>query len=118
MEKTNKELEVFSAILIEQYIRLMTAAVYHRSEKQIIGADFKISPENYAKMRQDASQTSLLGLELTYNEEQNILHATPDAEFLEEFENNIMRDVALKFYDTNMHRYKSYILLQEKNPPH
>lgn len=113
MAETDKTLEVFSAILIEQYIRLMTAAVYHRSEKQIIGADFKISPENYTQMLQDASQTSLLGLELTYDEKQNILHATPDAEFLEEFENNIMRDFALKYYDENMNRYKNYILLQE-----
>ena len=113
MAETDKTLEVFSAILIEQYIRLMTAAVYHRSEKQTVGANFKISAENYAKMREDESQTSLIGLDLKYDEQQNLLHVTPDAEFLEEFENNIMRDVALKFYDTNMHRYASYILLQE-----
>lgn len=113
MNDADSELKVFSAILMQQYIRLMTAALYHRSEKQIIGASFKISAQNYAKMREDESQTSLIGLDLKYDEQQNLLHATPDAEFLEEFENNIMRDVALKFYDTNMHRYASYILLQE-----
>lgn len=113
MNDADSELKVFSAILMQQYIRLMTAALYHRSEKKVIGASFKISAQNYAKMREDESQTSLIGLDLKYDEQQNLLHATPDAEFLEEFENNIMRDVALKFYDTNMHRYKSYVLLQE-----
>ena len=113
MSELDSELGVFSEILVQQYIRLMTAAVYHRSDKKIIGAKFKISSQNYIQMMQEPVKASLIGLDLQYDEANEILSVVPDAEFLEEFENNIMHDVALKFYDTYRQRYASYILLQE-----
>ncbi len=114
MDIPSGELQVFSAILVQQYIRLMTAAVYHKSEKNIRETKFKISPENYRAMKNDPSQTSLLGLALEYNEDKGILKVQPDDEFFEEFENNIMHDVALKYYEYNKTRYASYILLIEE----
>lgn len=109
MEQVKGQLEVFSAILLQQYIRLLTAAVYHRSEKAIKETKFKITPEIYKQLREEPLQTSLLGLNLNYDEKAQILTVVPDAEFLEEFTNNIMRDVALQYADIYKCRYAKFI---------
>lgn len=110
MEEVQGELEVFAGILLQQYIRMFTAATYIRSEKAIKTAKFKIEPEVYAQLRAEPLQTSLLGLDLDYDAATQVLTATPDAEFLEEFTNNIMRDVALQYADTYKNRYAKFIL--------
>lgn len=111
MEQVKGQLEVFSAILLQQYIRLMTAAVYHRPENTHPKAEFRIASEIYAKLCEEPLQTSLLGLTLDYDATTQILTATPDNEFIEEFTNNIMRDVALQYADIYKNRYSKFILL-------
>jgi len=115
MEEVKGQLEVFSAILLQQYIRLMTAAAYHRSEKTVNKTKFKIVPEVYHKLRDEPLQTSLLGLKLDYDDTQQVLTAAADAEFLEEFDNNIMRDVALQYADLYKTRYAAFISLYDEN---
>lgn len=109
MEQVEGKLEVFSAILLQQYIRLQTAAAYYRAQKNMVAAKFKLSADVYAKMCAEPLQTSLLGLQLVYDENAQILTVTPDEEFLQEFENNIMRDVALQYADTYNERYAAFI---------
>ncbi len=109
MEDVQGELEVFAGILLQQYIRMFVAAVCIRAEDSTKVAKFKIAPEVYAKLREEPLQTSLLGLNLDYDASVQILTVTPDAEFLEEFTNNIMRDVALQYADTYKNRYAKFI---------
>ena len=115
MEKVQGKLEVFSAILFQQYIRLLTAAVYHRSDKVERTAKFMVAPDIYAKILQDESQTSLLGLTLVYDDKLQILTVSADDEFCEEFDNNIMRDVALEYAELYKNRYADFISFCEDN---
>ena len=49
MEKPETELEVFSALSLLEYVRLMTAAHYIEKGKDAGAARFKISSENFEK---------------------------------------------------------------------
>ena len=109
MEEVKGQLEVFSAILLQQYIRLQTAAVCQCAEKICQEAKFKIAPDVYEKMVAEPLQTALLGLQLNYDTITQILTVVPDDEFLAEFTNNIMRDVALQYVDAYKNRYEKYI---------
>ena len=60
-------------------------------------------------MIEEPLQTSLLGLQLNYDAATQILTVVPDDEFIAEFENNIMRDVALQYADAYKNRYEKYI---------
>ena len=50
MEHPETELEVFSPLSIQEYIRLMTAAHYINLGADSGAARFSIAPENFAKM--------------------------------------------------------------------
>lgn len=113
MEAPDKELEVFSAILLHQYIRLAVAALYHQSGGEKKAFCFKINAENYEKMMAEPLQTALLNLDLKYDAEKEILTVTPNAEFIEQYENAIMEDVAEKFMTNYQHRYDKFIHLAE-----
>ena len=52
MEAPTEKLEVFSSILLQEYIRLMTAADYvSHEEKGVKGTKFAISDKNFAFSR-------------------------------------------------------------------
>lgn len=109
MEKAEGELEVFSSILMQQYIRLMVAAAYHQSEGRQTTFSFAINPANYELMMQEPLQTALLNLELFYDKEAEKLNVTPNSEFIEQYQNAIMKDVAEKYFANYAHRYERYI---------
>ena len=60
MEAPTEELEVFSSILLQEYIRLMTAADYVKHENNLSGAKFAVSEDNYKKMMEEPLQTALI----------------------------------------------------------
>ena len=109
MEKVDGELEVFSSILMQEYIRLMTAAAYHQSEGRQSTFVFDIAPSDYEKMRAEPLQTALLGLTLEYDAANSRLNVTPEAEFIEQYQNAIMKDVAEKYFTNYAHRYDKFI---------
>ena len=106
--------EDFDSILIQNYIRFETAARHIRNleagqtEASTI-CRFQISPENYAKLQNCETSAPLLGLTISYNENQSILTAEPDDKFLETYQNAIMRDVALKQSENCKIRYSKFI---------
>ena len=55
----------------------------------------------------------MLNLDLKYDAEKEILTVTPNAEFIEQYENAIMEDVAEKFMTNYQHRYDKFIHLAE-----
>ena len=132
MEAPTEELEVFSSILLQEYIRLMTAADYIKHENNLSGAKFAISDENYKKMMEDLSgakfaisdenykkmmeeplQTALIGLNVQFAGE--VLTAVPSEDFLKQYENKIMKEVVLMFWDNYKNRYAKFIKIIEEN---
>lgn len=111
MEAPTDELEVFSSILIQEYIRLMTAADYVSHEGQINGTKFTISAENYKKMMEEPLQTALIGISLQFSD--GILTATPTEDFLKQYENKIMKEVVLMFQNNYKNRYAKFISVIE-----
>ena len=109
MEKVDGQLEVFSSILMQEYIRLMTAAAYHQSEGQQTVFGFDIAPNDYEQMMAEPLQTALLGLTLEYDAVNGRLNVTPNAEFIEQYQNAIMKDVAEKYFTNYAHRYDKFI---------
>ncbi len=109
MEKVDSPLEMFSSILIQQYIRLMTAAAYHQSEGKQNVFSFIMEPADYEQMISEPLQTALLNLDLQYDAESKRLDVTPNAEFIEQYQNAIMQDVAEKYFANYAHRYDRYI---------
>ena len=113
MEAPKSELEVFSSILLQEYIRLMTAADYVRHENNLSGVKFAISEENYAKMMAEPLQTALIGLDLQFVDD--VLTVVPSEDFLKQYENKIMKEVVLMFWDNYKNRYAKFIKIIEEN---
>lgn len=109
MEKVDGPLEVFSSILIQQYIRLMTAAAYNQSEGKKHVFSFAMAPADYEQMISEPLQTALLNLDLQYDAASKQLNVTPNDEFIEQYQNAIMQDVAEKYFANYAHRYDKYI---------
>ena len=113
MEAPQNELEVFSAILIQEYIRLMTVADCIKHEGESKGAKFAINDENYKKIIQEPLQTALLGLELNYAN--GVLSVIPSQDLMKQYENKIMKEMALMYWDNYGKRYAKYITIIEEN---
>ena len=112
-EEVKGELEVFSALLLQNYIRIITAALYIKHENKLNGVSFKISKDNFAEMNATEIQAPLIGLNIQYNPDNEMLTSVPNEDFLKLYENKIMRDVTLKFYDDYRERYVKFICLIE-----
>lgn len=113
MENPELPLETFSAISLMEYIRLMTAAHLINHDKDT-NASFKISAEDYKKILAEPLQTPLIGLSLSYNEQNAILTVTPESDFLPQYENKIMKEVVQTFYENYKKRYIRWLIIQEK----
>lgn len=111
MESPKTELEIFSSILLQEYVRLMTVADYIKRAEDFKCARFRIKSEDYDKMMQEPLQTALIGLELSFAAD--VLTVVPDAELLKQYDNKIMREVALMFWDNYKNRYAGYINIIE-----
>lgn len=109
MEAPQEQLQVFSAILLHQYIRLMVAATYFQSGGKQKICRFAINATNYEQMRNEPLQTALLNLDLNYDTKTEILSVTPNDEFIEQYSNAIMEDVSEKFFTNYGHRYDKFI---------
>lgn len=101
--------ESFSPILIEEYIRLMTAAHYIRSEDKSGSIQFKIAPDDFKAVQECHIQAPLIGLTLQYDESNGILTVTGSEEFVQMYENKIQEEVALNFEIVNKQRYAQWI---------
>lgn len=99
----------FSPILIEEYIRLMTAAHYIRSEDKSGSIQFKIAPDDFKAVQECHIQAPLIGLTLQYNEDSGVLTVTGSEEFTQMYENKIQEEVALNFEIVNKQRYAQWI---------
>jgi len=108
-EDNLSELEIFSAILLEEYIRLMTAAFYIQSEDKKGSVKFKITPDVYRQMREYEVQAPLIGLNLEYDEQSETLTVSGSETFIKTYENKIQAEVALKFANEYKTRYSNYI---------
>lgn len=107
MEAPTSELETFSSILLQEYIRLMTAAEYIKHENNISAAKFQMSKENYERMMEYPLQTALIGLSLNFADD--VLSVVPSAEFMLQYDNAIMKEVVLLFDTNYKNRYAKYI---------
>ena len=109
-EKVEGELKVFSSILLQDYIRLMTAAVYiQTADTPCGGVKFKISADTYEKMCAEPLKAPLIGLTLVYDAATEVLTGQADEAFIRQYDNKIMNSVALKYFEDYRHRYASYI---------
>ncbi len=110
-------LEEFYPILIGTYIRYQTAGTLVKAQEEgkteIPATRFKIAPEYYEQLKNCEIQSSLIGLELEYDETTGILTSTSTPYFVEQYENKIMREVALKQDTQNEGRYTKFIELVE-----
>lgn len=105
-------MEEFYPILVQNYIRFETATLFIKAKEEqrdISVARFKIAKDYYAQMSACDIQAPLIGLQLNYDEASEVLSVVPDSYFLEEYENQIMRDVALKQADLCRTRYSKFI---------
>ncbi|MBR3676129.1 MAG: hypothetical protein IKN71_03230 [Alphaproteobacteria bacterium] len=111
MESPSTELEMFSPLLILQYIRLMSVGMYYKTEGNAKSVKFKISAEDYERLMQEPLQTALIGIETHF--ENGILTATPSAKCLERYEHKVMKESVLQYMDCYGKRYANYIALAE-----
>ena len=111
MEEPTEELKVFSSILLQEYIRLMTAADYAKHENNRKETKFKISEENYSKMMAEPLQTALIGLDLKFSND--TLTVIPSEDFLKQYENKIMKEVVQMFWNNYKNRYAGFIKIIE-----
>lgn len=107
MESPKTVLEVFSPLLIFEYIRLMSVAAYIKHEGKIEGVKFKISPEDYERLMQEPLQTALIGIETQYKD--GILMAKPSEKCLQRYEHKVMHEGVLQYWENYGKRYENYI---------
>ena len=107
MESPKNVLEVFSPLLILEYIRLMTVAEYVRHEGKIGGVKFKINAHDYERLMQETLQTALIGIDTHFENE--VLTAVPSEKCLARYEHNVMKDGVLQYYENYGKRYANYI---------
>ena len=113
MEKAEGELKVFSSILLQEYVRIMTMAHFFKTAGHDQNARFHISHEHYTAMTDAAFKMPLIGLNLDYDAEKEILSVTPDQGLIEHYDTPIMKEVVDQYYDAYAHRYHSFIFLME-----
>lgn len=113
MEKVNQELSVFSSLLVQEYVRIMTMAHYFKTQDKDKTAKFHVSAEHYDAMVHTDLAMPLIGLKLEYDQEKNILSVIPDEKLIEHYDTQIMKEVVDQYYDSYKNRYKSYIFLIE-----
>ena len=109
-------MEKFYPILIQSYIRSVTAAQLVKKQeenKDILPVKFRINKEYYNQILESDIQTPLIGLKLSYDENNLILSVEPEAYFITEYENQIMRDVAVKQVELCRLRYSKFIEIVE-----
>lgn len=104
-------LEIFSPVLLQEYIRLMTAIYYIKSDTKSGSCKFKISSEYYNQIKSHEVQGPLTGLSLEYDEKQELLSVTGNENFIKSYENKIQEEVSLKFANENTQRYSKFISL-------
>lgn len=114
MSETWPVYDLFSPILIGNYIRFETAMKVIRNAEaenkaEAVIAKFKIAKEYYEQLKNSEIQAPLLGLSLKYDEASSILSVEPDAAFVTAYENKIMQDVARKQSDDCKVRYSKFI---------
>ena len=101
--------ETFSPILIEEFIRLMTAVHYLNTEDKSLAMKFTIAPDIYEQITSCPIQAPLIGLTLDYNKEQGELTVSANEAFLKMYENKIQAEVAQNFALANTQRYSKWI---------
>jgi len=111
MEAPQTELEMFSPLLILEYIRLMSVAAYIKAEGKIDGVKFAINAENYERLMQEPLQTALIGIEHTYSD--GVLTAKPTEKCLTRYEHKVMKESVLQYWDNYGKRYSNYINIIE-----
>lgn len=111
MESPKNVLEIFSPLLIFEYIRLMTVAAYVKDDKQPDCVKFKIKAADYERLWQEPLQTALIGLETHF--ENNVLTAVPSAKCLQQYTNKVMKEGVLQYAENYGKRYENYITVIE-----
>lgn len=106
-EEVNGELEVFSPLLLQEYIRLMTIATYINNENKVNCVKFSVKQDVYDKIMEEELKAPLIGLKLNFGND--ILEVSADNDLLSLYENKIMRDVSLNYFDRYAKRYDKYI---------
>lgn len=107
MESPQNVLEVFSPLLIFEYIRLMTVAEYVRENKTTECVKFKINAANYELLMQEPLQTALIGIETHF--ENGVLTTVPSAKCLQQYEHKVMKEGVLQYAENYGKRYENYI---------
>lgn len=104
----------FFPLLVESYIRLESVVSCLKNEEAgngyvAVPTKFKIAKQYFEQIRNCDIQSSFLGINLDYDEKNEILTATPDDFVLELYKNKIMREVALKQDIDFKVRYSNFI---------
>ena len=105
------ETDLFSPILIEEYIRLMTAAHCIQAKGKKLPLQFLIREEFYVQIQNNPIHAPLIGLTLSYDNKTNILTVTATEEFCKTYENKIQEEVAINYAKVNTKRYAKFITL-------
>ncbi|MBQ9271867.1 MAG: hypothetical protein IJ218_06365 [Alphaproteobacteria bacterium] len=113
MEAPKTVLEKFSPLLLLEYIRLMTVAMYLKTEGKIDCAKFKICAADYEKLMQEPLQTALIGVETNFKND--ILSVKPTQQCLEQYNSPVMNDSVMLYYQNYGKRYQNYISLLEES---
>lgn len=114
MSETWPVYDLFSPILIGNYIRFETALKVIRNaeaenKSESVLAKFKIAKEYFEQLKNSEFQAPLIGLKLDYDEVSSVLSVEPDEDFAAAYENKIMKDVAQKQSDDCKVRYSKFI---------
>lgn len=106
-EEVKGELEVFSSLLLQEYIRLMTIATYITKDNNVSCVKFSVQQDIYDKIMDEDIKAPLIGLQLNFVND--VLEVSADNDLLSLYENKIMRDVSLTYFDKYATRYSRYI---------
>jgi hypothetical protein len=113
MEKPENQLEVFSPILIQNHIKLLTVANCLAAEDKNAETIFLMSADNYEKIENSEIKTPLIGVILNYDEKTQKLKVKIEPDVYETYANKIMREVALQYKENYFHRYDNFIRCDE-----
>lgn len=111
MEAPTEKLQIFSSILLQEYIRLMTVAVCLQNPNKDKVVTFKMSENNYQKMLQEPLQSALLGLDVSWNN--GIVSVIPEDKTLAQYSNKVMKESLLLYCNNYKDRYSDFISLAD-----
>ncbi len=111
MESPKTELEIFSPLLIFEYIRLMSVAAFIKADGQVSEVKFKISTDDYERLMREPLQTALIGIDTHF--ENGVLTAIPNKKCLALYEHKVMKEGVLQYWDNYGKRYAKYISIIE-----